>query len=275
MKKILALALLLTTRAWAGNVPTNPIPAGLVQYLQTTTSDVQTQLNGKQASLGYTAANKAGDTFLGGVTVPNLNDSGLTISSVVVTDSNDNLVSSGITTSLLNYLSGATANIQTQINSLASMQGITQLNRDVLAGPGAGLQGATVAFVGGASAAAVAAAANALALSPQAIIQVSTANSPYTASANQFIVCNNNSGSPIINLPLSSSVDVNGNGGPGYLGDISVVAVSTALSSPCFVQPNAADTGGINGVTSTTSIQGQGVEKDFKASKTNLEWYAN
>ncbi len=69
-------------------------------YLVNTTSDIQSQINGKQASLGYTPANKAGDTITGS----------LDIAGTLSASGGTNLYSTG-----LNVLSLNTGNISGQL----------------------------------------------------------------------------------------------------------------------------------------------------------------
>ena len=61
---------------------------------------------------------KSGDTMSGNLTVPQLIDNGLTPNKVVTTNGSKQLASSNVSTTELGYLSGASANIQTQINNI-------------------------------------------------------------------------------------------------------------------------------------------------------------
>lgn len=54
-----------------GVLTTSTATATEVSYLSGVTSAIQTQINGKQASLGFTPVNKAGDTMTGALLVPN------------------------------------------------------------------------------------------------------------------------------------------------------------------------------------------------------------
>lgn len=76
-------------------------------------------------------------------------------------DASGLLAPSIVTLTELSYVSGASTNLQAQINAIvAASGGITQLTGDVTAGPGTGSQAATVALVGGKTAAQVAQAVN-------------------------------------------------------------------------------------------------------------------
>jgi len=108
------------------------VTANLGTNLNGLTANVQTQLNAKQAALGYSPVSKLGDsmsgalqvgaaiTSTGTVTAATLNATGLTASRALAVDASKNLVSSSVTDSELGYLSGATSNIQSQLNLKAS-----------------------------------------------------------------------------------------------------------------------------------------------------------
>lgn len=90
-----------------------------------------------------------------------------TASKAAVYDASGFLAPSITTAVELSYVSGATTNLQAQINAITTASGaISQLTGDVTAGPGSGSQAATVALVGGVSAASVAATVNLSYVSP-------------------------------------------------------------------------------------------------------------
>ena len=109
------------------------VTANLGVNLNGLTSNVQTQLNAKQSSLGYTPVSKLGDSMSGALQVganitstgtvmaDTLNGTGLTASRAVVTDGSKNLSSSSVTSTELGYLSGATASVQTQLLNKVSI----------------------------------------------------------------------------------------------------------------------------------------------------------
>ncbi|MBS1985670.1 MAG: hypothetical protein JST16_16040 [Bdellovibrionales bacterium] len=102
-------------------------------YLSGVTASVQSQLSTISATAAGVSAkvSKTGDsmsgalqvgaaiTSTGTVTAATLNATGLTANRVIATDASKNLVISSVTDTELAYLSGATANVQTQINGLA------------------------------------------------------------------------------------------------------------------------------------------------------------
>ncbi|MBS1983120.1 MAG: hypothetical protein JST16_03015 [Bdellovibrionales bacterium] len=108
------------------------VTANLGANLHGLTANVQTQLNAKQASLGYSPVSKLGDsmsgalqvganiTSTGTVTAATINGTGLTASRALVTDGSKNLGSSSVTSTELGYLSGVTGSIQSQLDSKAS-----------------------------------------------------------------------------------------------------------------------------------------------------------
>jgi hypothetical protein len=82
-------------------------------YLSGVTSAIQTQINAKAAI--------AGPTFTGTVTIPTLNVSGLTATTVPYLDGSKNLTSSAVTPTELGRLSGVTSAIQTQLDAKAPL----------------------------------------------------------------------------------------------------------------------------------------------------------
>lgn len=79
------------------------ITSTMVGYLTNVTSDIQTQINGKQA------------TVTGGAST--ITSSNLTASKALVSDSSGKVAASSVTSTELGYVSGVTSAIQTQINS--------------------------------------------------------------------------------------------------------------------------------------------------------------
>lgn len=100
----------------AGAVSNLGITASIAElnYVDGVTSKIQTQLNGKQ------------ETVTGAATTVVKND--LTANRVVISNSNKKLAVSGITTTELNYLGGASSNIQDQINLLHDASEIDWIN---------------------------------------------------------------------------------------------------------------------------------------------------
>ncbi|MBS1985451.1 MAG: hypothetical protein JST16_14895 [Bdellovibrionales bacterium] len=98
-------------------------------YLSGVTSSIQTQINNLGSATNKVS--KAGDsmsgalqvgaaiTSTGTVTAATLNATGLTANRALATDGSKNLVASSVTDTELGYLSGATSNLQTQINSIS------------------------------------------------------------------------------------------------------------------------------------------------------------
>jgi hypothetical protein len=85
-----------------GKVAVSSITSTELGYLNGVTSNVQTQLNGKQASI------------TGGAST--ITSSNLTASRALVSNSNGKVAVSSATSTELGYLSGVTSNIQTQLN---------------------------------------------------------------------------------------------------------------------------------------------------------------
>ena len=96
----------------AGKVGVSTTTATELGYLSGVTSNVQTQLNAR--------ANLSGATFSGPVAL-----SGQTASRVAVFDANKALANAATTLEELNYLSGVTSSIQTQLNAKANLSDIS------------------------------------------------------------------------------------------------------------------------------------------------------
>jgi hypothetical protein len=90
----------------AGNIAANDVQEAL--------EELDTE---KQAALGFTAVNKAGDTMTGTLTVTGLTNSALTASRAVVTAADKSLASSATTATELGYVNGVTSAIQTQLDA--------------------------------------------------------------------------------------------------------------------------------------------------------------
>ena len=86
----------------SGKVAVSSVSSTELGYISGVTSSVQTQLNGKQASITGGASTIA--------------DSNLTASRALVSNSSGKVVVSDVTSTELGYLDGVTSNIQTQIN---------------------------------------------------------------------------------------------------------------------------------------------------------------
>ncbi|MBS1983099.1 MAG: hypothetical protein JST16_02910 [Bdellovibrionales bacterium] len=103
------------------------VTANLGANLGGLTANVQTQINGKQATLAYVPVSKLGDSMSGALQVgasitssgtiqaATVNVSGLTASRVALTDGSKNLVSAAVTDVELAFLVGVTAGIQSQL----------------------------------------------------------------------------------------------------------------------------------------------------------------
>ena len=134
------------------NLVSSGVDSIKITYLDNVSSDIQTQLNTKatttyvdaadanlqtqinaRATIAYVDAadavlqsginarvNRSGDTMTGALTVPTLYVSGATADKVAFFDGTKSLASSSITSTELGYLSGASSNLQTQINAKAS-----------------------------------------------------------------------------------------------------------------------------------------------------------
>jgi hypothetical protein len=90
----------------AGNIAANDVQEAL--------EELDTE---KQAALGFTPVNKAGDTMTGTLTVTGLTNSALTASRAVVTAADKSLASSATTATELGYVNGVTSAIQTQLDA--------------------------------------------------------------------------------------------------------------------------------------------------------------
>jgi hypothetical protein len=101
----------------SGKVATNAVTSTELGYLSGVTSAIQTQINGKQA------------TITGGATT--IVSSDLTASRVLVSDTNGKVATNNVTTTELGYLSGVTSAIQTQLNA---KQGTITLNTNGTSG---------------------------------------------------------------------------------------------------------------------------------------------
>lgn len=88
----------------SGKVAVSAVTATQLGYLSGVTSNVQTQLNAKQASVTGGASS--------------ITSSNLTTNRALVSDSSGKVAASAVTATQLGYLSGATGNIQEQINNL-------------------------------------------------------------------------------------------------------------------------------------------------------------
>lgn len=84
------------------NISTSPTTATEIGYVNGVTSPIQTQLNGKQA------------TITGGATT--ITGNNLTANRALLSDTNGKVAVSAVTNTELGYLSGATSALQTQIN---------------------------------------------------------------------------------------------------------------------------------------------------------------
>lgn len=87
----------------SGALTSSTISATELGYLDGVTSNIQTQLNAKQA------------TVTGGATT--ITGSNLTASRALVSDSSGKVAVSAVTSTELGYLDGVTSNVQTQINA--------------------------------------------------------------------------------------------------------------------------------------------------------------
>lgn len=97
------------------NITYSSISSSDLQSLSGITGNIQTQLNGFS---GYASLNSP--IFISGITTPQIIVTGQTVSTVPYFNSTGRLVSSNVTIVDFNYVSGATGNIQGQINSLRS-----------------------------------------------------------------------------------------------------------------------------------------------------------
>ena len=90
----------------SGNIAASTISSTKLGYLTDVTGNIQAQLNAKQATITGSAS-----------TIANAE---LDADKVLITNSNKKVAVSSVTSAELDYLSGATSNIQTQINNLAT-----------------------------------------------------------------------------------------------------------------------------------------------------------
>lgn len=140
-----------------------------LNYVDGVTSNIQTQLNGKQ------------DTLTGATT--SVVSSDLDTSIVVVSNGSGKLASSAITTTELGYLSGASANLQTQItgnaNDLAALGTMSTQDANSVAITGGAINGVAI---GGTTAAA--GAFTTLSSSGQATLDSAVVSNNLTVSGN-------------------------------------------------------------------------------------------
>ena len=97
-----------------GKIDVSAVTSTELGYLDGVTSSVQTQLNGKQA------------TITGGAT--SITGSNLTASRALVSDGSGKVAVSAVTSTEIGYLDGVTSAIQTQINGKASLTGSGSYN---------------------------------------------------------------------------------------------------------------------------------------------------
>lgn len=81
---------------------------------------------GKQASLGFTPVNIAGDTMTGSLSVTALTNTALTASRAVVTDANKASASSATTAAEIAFVNGVTSAIQTQFDVISPRTNLLQ-----------------------------------------------------------------------------------------------------------------------------------------------------
>lgn len=117
-----------------GKIAESSITSTVLGYLSGVTSSIQTQLNGKQA------------TVTGGAT--SILSSNLTASRALVSDASGKVAVSSVTSTQLGYLSGVTSAIQTQLNNKLSLSGGTLTGPLTLSGnPTSNLHAATKQYV--------------------------------------------------------------------------------------------------------------------------------
>jgi hypothetical protein len=92
------------------------VNASLLDYMSGLTGNIQSQINGM--GTGFAPLNSP--VFISGITTPYIIVTGETVSSVPYFDSTGRLTSSNVLITEMNQLSGASGNIQSQINSLRS-----------------------------------------------------------------------------------------------------------------------------------------------------------
>lgn len=90
----------------SGKLGVSDVTSTELGYLDGVTSNVQTQINGKQA------------TISGGATT--ITSSNLTASRALISNSSGKVAVSGVTSTELGYLDGVTSNVQTQLNAKAA-----------------------------------------------------------------------------------------------------------------------------------------------------------
>lgn len=105
-----------------GNIAVSDVPVAKLAYLKDVTSNIQSQINGKQASI------------TGGAST--ITSANLTASRVVVSNSDGKVSASGVTTEKLDYLKNVTSDVQTQLNGKLSKK-LSEVNR-VLVTDGSG-----------------------------------------------------------------------------------------------------------------------------------------
>lgn len=117
-----------------GKIAESSITSTVLGYLSGVTSSIQTQLNGKQA------------TVTGGAS--SILSSNLTASRALVSDASGKVAASSVTSTQLGYLSGVTSAIQTQLNNKLSLSGGTLTGPLTLSGnPTSNLHAATKQYV--------------------------------------------------------------------------------------------------------------------------------
>jgi hypothetical protein len=88
--------------------------AGELNYVDGVTSNIQTQLDGKQGSLSGSATTIDTETLLASL--------------AMVTDSNGKVAVSAVTATELGYVSGVTSNVQTQLNTKGTVNTLSDLS---------------------------------------------------------------------------------------------------------------------------------------------------
>jgi hypothetical protein len=117
------------SRALASDANGIPVASSVTStelgYLAGVTSAIQTQLDGKQASLGFTAVNKAGDTMSGTLNLPS---NGLTVGTTQLAVSGGNVSMSGNVTAA-SFLYSSDRRLKKNIQPLEhSLEKVMQLN---------------------------------------------------------------------------------------------------------------------------------------------------
>ena len=96
----------------SGKLGVSDVTSTELGYLDGVTSNVQTQINGKQA------------TISGGATT--ITSSNLTASRALISNSSGKVAVSGVTSTELGYLDGVTSNVQTQLNAKAASSDLSK-----------------------------------------------------------------------------------------------------------------------------------------------------